>query len=110
MTNSLQHREIYAGDDRTLSLAAVGAAGAPLDLTGYTLSLRLSELPGDTAVLTKAGTIVTAATGAFSVALTAAETAALDGDYWYHVLATSGAGAKLTVAGGHLRVRKPNQV
>lgn len=79
---------LYAGTDRTLSLVARDDSGAILDLTGGTLAFRLARSAGDTALVSKTGSIVSAGSGTYTVALTDGDTDDLEGDYYYNVLAS----------------------
>lgn len=106
--NNRINLDMFAGDDRTFSLVARGAARELVNLAGYSLAFRAARRAGDTAILSKAGTITGASSGAYSVALAPDDTDEMEGDYEYDVLATSGAGAKLTVTTGRLRVRARN--
>lgn len=79
---------LYAGTDRTLSLVARDDNGDILNLTGGTLAFRLARNPGDSTEVSKTGSITTAASGTFTVALTDGDTTDLEGDYYYNVLAS----------------------
>lgn len=107
MSNNRMNFEIYAGDDRTLSLTARDYSRAIKNITDHTLAFRVARNRGDTAVIDTTGTIVSGAAGTFTVALASADTTDLDGDYEYDVVATSGT-TDTTVVTGRLRVRKRN--
>lgn len=79
---------LWSGTDRTLSLVARDDDGAILDLTGGTLAFRLAENRGDTALVAKSGSIVSAGSGTYTVALTDSDTDDLEGDYFYTVTAS----------------------
>lgn len=100
--------QIYAGEDRTLSLVARDAAGDILNLTGATLAFRLSTKPGDGATVSATGSIVSAALGTYTVALTDSDTDIDAGDYTYHVLATI-SGTDTLCSRGVIRVKALNQ-
>ena len=75
------------------------------DITGWTLSLIVSDEVGDsTPTLTQAATITTAATGLCEVALTKAQTAALAKPVYYWELARTNSGAETPLAYGTLTV------
>jgi hypothetical protein len=75
------------------------------DITGWTLSLIISDTMEDsTPSLTVAGVITTAATGLCSVTLTAAQTAALALPVYQWELLRTNSGAKATLAYGTLTV------
>lgn len=99
---------IYAGTDRTLSLVARDADGAILDITGATLAFRLARNPGDTAIVSASGSIVSAGSGTFTVPLTDGQTDDLEGDYYYSVLASI-SGTDTMCAEGVIRVFVLNQ-
>lgn len=104
-----QHFTLTAGEDRTLPLVARDGEGAILDLTGATLAFRLSTDPGCTAVVSKSGSIVSAALGTYTVALTDGDTSGLAaGDYTYQVMATI-SGTSTLVTEGRIRVGPYNQ-
>lgn len=99
---------IHAGTDRTLSLVARDADGAILNLTGATLAFRLARNPGDTSLVSVSGSIVSAAAGTFTVALTDAQTDDLEGDYYFSVLASI-SGTDTMCAEGVIRAPLQNQ-
>lgn len=97
-----------AGTDRTLSLVARDDNGDILNLTGGTLAFRLTLNEGDTSLVSKSGSIVSAAAGTFTVALTDSDTSDLYGDYRYHVLATI-SGTDTMCSEGTIRIGALNQ-
>lgn len=97
-----------AGTDRTLSLVARDDTGAILNLTGATLAFRLTLNEGDTSLVSKSGSITTAASGTYTVALTDSDTTDLYGDYHYHVLATI-SGTDTMCSEGTIRIGALNQ-
>jgi hypothetical protein len=99
---------IWAGTDRTLSLVARDDNGDILNLTGATLAFRLARNPGDSAVVSKSGTITSAASGTFTVALTDGDTDDLEADYYYSVLASI-SGTDTMCAEGVIRIAALNQ-
>lgn len=74
MPSNLQNFRVTGGEDRTLSMTARTAAGAILDLTGGAITWRMAQRLDGKNALEKTGTIVTAASGTFSVALTDTDT------------------------------------
>lgn len=88
---NIQNLAIVAGDDATLVLTAKDGSQRVKNLTGGTITWALARFLGETAVLSKAGAIVSAAAGTFSIALTDSDTFNLSGEYVQQ--------AKLTVAG-----------
>ena len=107
MSNNVQNFDIYAGDDRTLSMTARDYDRSVKDITAHTLAFKASRVAGDPAEITATGTIVSGTAGTFTVALASADTSSLDGDYEYDVVATSGS-TDTTVVTGRLRVNKRN--
>lgn len=99
---------MYAGQDKTLSLVARDDDGAILNLTGATLAFRLARNPGDTALVSKTGSTVSAAAGTFTAALTDADTDDLEGDYYFNVLASI-SGTDTMCAEGVIRFLNLNQ-
>lgn len=101
---------VMPGDDLVMAMTAMDQSNAVFVLTGKTLSFRtadprgVSYLTTPASVLTKAGAIVSAALGTFTVTLAPADTAdLLPGDYPFLVYATS-SGAQQVVARGRLRI------
>ena len=75
------------------------------DITGWTLSLIVSDATGDgTPTLTQAATITTAATGLCEVPLTRTQTGALSLPVYYWELARTNSGAETPLAYGTLTV------
>jgi tRNA A37 threonylcarbamoyladenosine synthetase subunit TsaC/SUA5/YrdC len=99
---------IFAGTDRSLSLVARDADGDILNLTSATLAFRLARNPGDTAIVSASGSIVSASAGTFIVTLTDSQTDDLDGDYYFSVLASI-SGTDTMCAEGIIRVNALNQ-
>lgn len=99
-----------AGDDLVMAMTARDQANAIFTLTDKTLAFRAADprlgayLSTPAAVLEKAGSIVSASAGTFTVTLAPDDTALLlPGDYPFLVFATS-SGAQRTVARGRLRI------
>lgn len=103
-----QHLDVFAGEDRTLTLYARDASNIPVDLSGKTISWRVGRSPwnpaSDSPLFTKSGTIVTAASGIFSVPVAASDTSDLAGDY-VHEAWLNNAGTMTLVTSGRFRVR-----
>lgn len=93
----------FRGDDVTLNLTFKDSAGVAINITGYTIYFSLKRNKYDTtAVLAKTITSHTAPTlGQTQIALTNAETAILNGSYYYDISYLTGvAGTKKTVDTG----------
>ena len=103
-----KHFEIYAGEDRTLSLVATDAANDILNLSGATLAFRMAKNPGEGGTVSATPSVVSAAAGTMTVALTDSNTDIAAGDYVYHVIATI-SGTSTLCARGTIRVKALNQ-
>jgi len=102
---NVQHVDIVAGDDRTIIFTAKDHTQAVKDLTGGTLTWRVARCLSDSPEIDKTGTIVSAAAGTFSVALTDTDTEDLCGDYIHQGKVTI-SGVTTAVVQGRFRVRK----
>ena len=105
-----QHIDIYAGEDRTVTLYARDSSNLPMDLTGYTLAFNVGRRPNDpsnmSAVLSYAGTIVSASAGSFSVPIAGSDTGDLfPGNYTHQTNATSSTGKVSVVCVGKFILR-----
>lgn len=104
---NVENVEMFQAEDKTLTLHARGPSNLPLNLSGKTLEVRVGWPPltgSDYAWLTKAGTITDAAAGVYTVALDAADTLRMAGDYEYQARATTGVDVSI-VGKGRFRVR-----
>ena len=94
----------YRGDDVALNLTFKDSAGVAINITGYTVFFTLKRNKYDTdaqAALTKTVTAHTVpASGQTQIALTAAETAALNGSYYYDMSYKTTGNAIKTVDSG----------
>lgn len=94
---------IYRGQDWTAEFSPTTTQGAT-NITGWTLVFSISTQPGRTITVSATCTITDAASGEFSVNLTAAETAALAvGRYYWDVWRTD-SGDEDPIANGNLEV------
>ena len=102
--------EVWAGEQRTIPLIARTPAQAVKDLTGYTLSFRIMSRVNDGFSQGQyTGTVTDAATGAYTVTLTEADTQYMSGDYSFITYATS-ASVPIAVNVGTLRVNNGARV
>ena len=103
-----QQLEVYAGEDRTLTLYARDASNLPVNLTGKTITVYIGRKPTDPdrdqAILTKTGTIVSASAGSFSIAIAASDTANLTTGDWQYNAQTSSGGSTAVVTRGRFRI------
>lgn len=106
---NLQHFEVNAGEDRTLTVYGRDASNAAVDLTGKTITVYVGRPPNNprstTAVLTKTGTIVSASAGSFTISIANSDTETLTpGDYQYIAETTTSGGLVAVVARGRFRI------
>jgi hypothetical protein len=103
---NVQNFDIVAGETRTLTMYARDPDNAVQSLSGLTVQWRVGQPPWDpareTPTLTKTTTIVSAAAGSFTVALTYDDTYQLEGDFLHQAVTSSG----LVVVTGRLHVRQ----
>ena len=92
---------LVAGQDITLTISVTDSAGAAVDLTGASARFVLSTPNDRVTVLDSADSPQTAtcavtneAGGVVTVTITAANSAALLGDYYYEIKVTDSAGAE----------------
>lgn len=100
---NVSHVEIVQGEDRTITFTAKDSVQAVKDLTGATINWRVARNLGESNVLEKTGSIVSAASGTFSVALTDEDTDDLWGDYIHQGKVTI-SGVTTAVVQGRFRV------
>lgn len=96
-----QNFTLTMGEDRTLSMTARDSTGAVLNLTGATITFRMGRV-GEASLLTKTGSITTAASGTFTVALTDSDadpTLYRARNYTYQVLITISGTTTVGVSG-----------
>jgi hypothetical protein len=109
-----EHLEVYAGENRTLTLHARDSANAPASLTGKTIAWYVGRPPwrpdNTCAIFTKTGTVVSASAGTFTVAVEPADTQYLNGDYEHMAKTTDGSGNVEVVTQGRFRVSTALQV
>ncbi len=107
----LQSVDMYAGENRTLNLAARDSSNTPSNLTGKTITWGVSFPPYSPdfrdAVITKTGTITNASGGLYTVALTPSDTQWLmNGNYTHQAYTTDSGGAVAVVTEGTFRLRR----
>ena len=106
---NVQHFEVYAGEDRTLTMYGRDASNAASDLTDKTITVYIGRKPNDptvrSAIVTKTGTIVSALSGSFTVSIAASDTDNLTpGDWQYVAETTTGSGSVSVIARGRFRI------
>lgn len=107
---NVEHIDLFAGEDRTVTLHGRDASNSPVSLTGKTVAWYMGRSPlapnDGRALLTKTGTVTVAAAGTFTVAIDAADTAALEGDYEHMAKAvTTDGGDVAVIVNGRFRIR-----
>lgn len=102
---NVQHRDIFSGENRTLSFAARDGDNAAADLTSKTVTYRVSERGSPHPLFSKTGSVVSASAGTFTVAITPSDTADLAGDYDHQAITTDGSSNIAVVVVGRLRIR-----
>lgn len=102
---NVQNRDIYSGENATLSFAARDGANAVASLTSKTVTWRVAERGCPHPLFSKTGSVVSAAAGTFTVAITPTDTADLAGDYVHQATTTDGSGNVAVVVTGRLRIR-----
>lgn len=109
-----EHCDVYAGEDRTITLHARDSANAAANLTSKTIAWYVGRSPfrpdSDWALITKTGTVVSASAGTFTVAITPSDTRYFNGDYEHMGKTTDGSGNVAVVVQGRFRVRPSLQV
>jgi hypothetical protein len=102
---NVQNFNITAGEVCTLTMYARDRDNAVQSLAGVSVQWRIGKAPwdpmSDVPVLTKTATIVSAAAGSFSVALTYDDSYNISGDFQHQAVTSSG----LVVVSGKLHVR-----
>lgn len=100
---SIQSRmEMFRGEDVTLTFTM----SPVVNITGWAITWKMAERPGDTVLLTKTATLSDPTNGVFTVSLASADTAEMDaGLYWFDARRTD-SGSKATLADGTIRLKQ----
>jgi hypothetical protein len=105
----IQHIDVFAGEDRTISLYARDSANLPTNLTSKTLTTYVGRPPlrpdCSDALFTKSGSIVSASAGTYTIAIADTDTQYMSGDYEYQTKTVDGSGNIAVVTLGRFRVR-----
>lgn len=106
---NVQHIDVFAGEDRTVPLAARDSSNLPANLTGKTVNWYVGHSPWrpdcSNAIFSKTGTVVSAPGGTFTVPVAAADTLYMNGDYEHMAKTTDNSGLVAVVCQGRFRVR-----
>lgn len=107
---NVEHVDLYAGENRTLTLHARDSANAAVSLTGKTITFRVGRRPAfpwmTSAVFSKTGTATVTASGIYSVPILPADTDGLYGDYVHQTTTEDGSGNIAVVSTGRFKIRK----
>ncbi|MBS0219142.1 MAG: hypothetical protein JSR91_00220 [Proteobacteria bacterium] len=107
--SNMQDIEVFAGENRTLALAARDASNLPVDLTGSTVAWYVGRGPrwpcNVHPLITKTATLTTPASGLFSVAVDPSDTQYAQGDFAHEAHMTDADGNVTMVCMGRFRVR-----
>jgi len=112
MTSEAQNFEMYAGEDKILTVTVTDAAGDVVDLTDASIEWVMKRTADDTtALVTKTLadgiTCASPATGVFTVTLEAADTEELGGASYLHEAEVTDAGDNVsTVTRGVVTIKK----
>lgn len=102
---NVQNLDMIAGETRTFPLAARDPSNGVKNLSGLTVTWRIGRGPfdpnSDYPLITKAGSVVSAAAGTFNVSLALADTVDLQGDFLHQALTSD----NVVVVQGRLRIR-----
>lgn len=102
MTNTTL--EIKAGQTKQLRVLYKDPAGAAIDLTGYTATLRVRRNytagTADVSLTEVSGIVITAASGQLDITIPAGTTSGLSGTYVWDLFVTSSGGIAYWLAGG----------
>jgi hypothetical protein len=100
---------VFAGVKRTISYTAKNSAGTVVDLTGASIAWKIARRFGEGDILSKSvgsGIAVdNAASGTFTVTLTADDTNELWGNYVFECIVTDSGGSQHMVARGDIEVK-----
>ena len=103
--SNIQNLDMSAGETRTFSLAARDPNNAVKGLSGLTVAWRIGRGPfdpnSDYPLITKAGSVVSAAAGTFTVSLALTDTDDLQGDFLHQAVTSD----NVVVVEGRLRIR-----
>lgn len=107
---NVQHVDLYAGEDRTLTLNARDSSNAAVSLASKTITFRVGRRPAwpelDGAIFTKTGTATVTASGTYTVPILPADTDGLAGEYVHQTITTDGSGNIAVVNTGRFKIRK----
>ena len=97
---------VFDDTDRTLQFALKDSSGAPLVITGWTLSFRLGEPGSSVATTTKVLTVTGGPAGECECTFTAAETTALTPGFKKYSIRRTDASNKTVLQYGRVAIEK----
>ena len=104
----VQHLDLFAGEDREITLSGRDSFNLPIDLTGRTVDWRVGRSPyrldDGSALLSKTGTVIDPAMGVFTVQVVAGETVDMEGDY-EHMATAYDSASRAVICHGRFRIR-----
>ncbi len=107
---NVEHVDLYAGEDRTLTLHARDSSNAAVSLASKTITFRVGRRPAfpwmSGAVFTKTGTATVTASGTYTVPILPADTDGLHGEYVHQTTTEDGSGVIAVVSTGRFKIRK----
>lgn len=105
---NVEHIDVVAGEDRTVTLRARDSANAAVSLSGKTITGYFGRRPDDPvdngAVFTKTGTATVTASGVYTLSIAGSDTQYMQGDYFYQVKTVTSSNAVAVVSQGRFRV------
>lgn len=100
---------VFTAEDQTLQWTVFDeATGAAKDITGWTISFKLAATQTGAAVVTKAATLTTPASGITQVALAAADLTQTAGVYFYSLTRTDSGNVQVLAYGTLLLQGRPS--
>lgn len=101
-----EHFEVYAGENRTLTMHARDSANAPKDLTGLTLTCNVGRPPNvpwqQFASFQPAVAVTSASSGVFTATISGGDTQYLHGEYLHQTTDANG----VVYCAGRLKIRR----
>jgi hypothetical protein len=90
----------FIGEDKSLVFTIYDANGAAQDITGWTISWKLSATLSGAATLTKTASLTTPASGICTVAVAAGDTSGMTPGTYYYTLRRTNSGSAAELAYG----------
>lgn len=107
---NVEHVDLYAGENRTLTLHARDSSNVPVSLASKTITFRVGRRPSwpwiRDAVFSKTGTATVTASGTYTVPILPADTDCMSGEYVHQTTTEDGSGNIAVVSTGRFKIRK----